>query len=173
MESSGSTGIQRRRGRSPENPLTRRDILIDAGTILRVLAAHSVGYIVIGGLAVQAHGHPRTTQDLDIIPEPTNENRARLLAALAELGARPVGGQAPAQISIPDSGSLELDTDFGGVDVHVSPPGAAPYPEMRARAMVIELDGEVAVAGLDDLIAMKRASGRPIDRGDIIALTEP
>jgi hypothetical protein len=29
------------------------------------------------------------------------------------------------------------------------------------------------VAGLDDLIAMKRASGGPIDRSDIVALTEP
>jgi len=29
------------------------------------------------------------------------------------------------------------------------------------------------VAGRDDLIAMKRASGRPVDRGDVIALTRP
>lgn len=43
----------------------------------------------------------------------------------------------------------------------------------RARALVIELDVPVAVASRDDLIAMKRASGRAIDRSDIIALTEP
>jgi hypothetical protein len=38
---------------------------------------------------------------------------------------------------------------------------------------VLELDVPVVVAGRDDLIAMKRASDRPIDRSDIIALTEP
>lgn len=58
--------------------MTRREIPIDAMAILRVLAAHGVEYVVIGGLAVQAHGHPRTTQDLDLVPKPTAENRARL-----------------------------------------------------------------------------------------------
>jgi len=37
----------------------------------------------------------------------------------------------------------------------------------------LELDVTVLVAGRDDLIAMKRASGRPIDRSDLLALTEP
>jgi hypothetical protein len=153
--------------------VTRRDIPIDAAAILRVLAAHQVDYVVIGGLAVQAHGHPRTTQDLDLVPEPTPENQRRLLAALTELGAREVGGRASRPVSIPETGVLELDTDAGGIDVHAAPPGAAPYPELRARALVIDLDVPVAVAGRDDLIAMKRTSGRPIDRSDIIALTEP
>jgi hypothetical protein len=153
--------------------VTRREIPIDAAAILRVLAAHQVDYVLIGGLAVQAHGHPRTTQDLDLVPEPTPENRERLLAALTELGARPVAGRAPSPVSIPEAGVLELDTDAGGIDVHAAPPGAAPYPELRARALMIELDVPIAVAGRDDLIAMKRASGRPIDRSDIIALTEP
>jgi hypothetical protein len=153
--------------------VTRREVPLDAATLLRVLAAHRVNYVVIGGLAVQAHGHPRTTQDLDLVPEPTPDNRARLLAALLELGARPVGARAPAKFSIPETGVLELDTDAGGVDIHAAPPGATPYTELRKRAMVIELDVPVAVAGLDDLIAMKRASGRPIDRSDIVALTEP
>lgn len=152
--------------------MTRREIPIDAVAIFRVLAGHRVEYVVIGGLAVQAHGHPRTTQDLDLIPEPTPENCARLLAALSELGARPVGAHAPTSVSIPEAGVLELDTDAGGVDVHVAPAGAAPYAALRERALVIQLEVPVPVAGRDDLIAMKRASARPIDRSDIIALTE-
>jgi hypothetical protein len=153
--------------------VTRREIPIDAVAILRVLAAHRVEYVVIGGLVVQAHGHPRTTQDIDLVPEPTDENRRRLLAALLELRARPVGARVPGTIEIPETGVLELDTDAGGVDIHAAPPGAASYAELRERAMVIDLDVPVAVVGRDDLIAMKRASGRPIDRSDITALTGP
>jgi len=39
--------------------------------------------------------------------------------------------------------------------------------------MVIDLEVPVPIVSLDDLIAMKRARGSPIDRGDIVALTEP
>ena len=50
--------------------MTRREVPLEASAILRELADHAVDYIVIGGLAVQAHGHTRTTQDLDIVPNP-------------------------------------------------------------------------------------------------------
>ena len=153
--------------------MTRRDIPLDAAAILATLAAHEVRYVVIGGLAVQAHGHPRTTQNLDLFPEPTTENLQRLGAALEALNARPVGASKPTAIEIPATGVLELDTHAGGVDVHVSPPGAASYAALRSGALELQLDHSVAVASLDDLIAMKLASGRPIDRGDIGALTEP
>lgn len=67
---------------------------------------------------------------------------------------------------------VALDTDAGGIDVHFRPPGAAPYADLRRRALKLDVLGlTVAVAGKDDLIAMKRALGRPIDRGDVIALT--
>jgi hypothetical protein len=153
--------------------VTRRETPLDAGAIFRSLAEHNVGYVVIGGLAVQAHGHARTTQDLDLVPEPSRANLARLRAALAELGARRIGGTGRETIELPAAGVVELDTDAGGVDVHMDPPGAAPFAELRSRALELQLDVLVPVAGLDDLIAMKRASGRPIDRGDIVVLTEP
>jgi hypothetical protein len=146
---------------------------LDAAAILRALAQHQVDYVVIGGLAVQAYGHTRTTQDVDIVPAPDPANLARLEAALAEIGARAVGAGVSASVRVPDSGVLELDTDVGGVDIHRDPPGAPPYPELKAHALLLELEVSVAVAGRDDLIAMKYASGRPIDRGDILALTEP
>jgi hypothetical protein len=155
--------------------MTRREIPLDATTILRVLSKNSVDYVVIGGVAVQAHGHTRTTQDLDIFPEPSRGNLRRLERALAELQARPLGRapHGPENLEPADQGVQELDTDAGGIDIHFHPPGAASYEDVRERALELQVAGvELAVAGRDDLIAMKRASGRPIDRGDIIALTE-
>ena len=150
------------------------ELPLDARAILQALAAQAVDYVVIGGIAVQAHGHPRTTQDLDLVPDPDPGNLGRLVAALKMLRARPVGETEASEIALPAAGVVELDTDAGGVDIHLNPPGAASYPELRARALKLDLgDVRVAVAGRDDLIAMKRASGRPVDRGDVLALTEP
>lgn len=157
--------------------MTRREIPLDAARMLQVLFEHEVCYAVIGGLAVQAHGHTRTTQDVDIVPDPDPENLARLAGALRALGARAAGETAAwpgnrLRTALAAYDVLSLDTDVGGLDVHARPPGAAPYAELRARALVLEVAGvTVAIAGRDDLIAMKRASGRPVDRGDIIALT--
>jgi hypothetical protein len=150
---------------------------LDAARILHTLFEADVAYVVIGGLAVQAYGHTRTTQDVDVVPDPDPANLKRLANALDALGAREAGQgrvlDASALVErFAASAVVSMDTDAGGVDVHLSPPGAAPYPELAARALVIEVGGvRVAIAGRDDLIAMKRASGRPIDRGDVIALT--
>jgi hypothetical protein len=155
--------------------MTRREVPLDAGRILEELAAHGVEYTLIGGLAVQAHGHTRTTQDVDLVPARDPANLQRLAAALSSLRARPAGRPhrtPPRSLDLGSRPVTSLDTDAGGVDVHLAPPGAASYEALRRRALVIELRGlEIPVASLDDLIAMKQASGRPIDRGDVIALT--
>lgn len=157
--------------------MTRREIPLDGARILQALFEYGVSYVVIGGLAVQAHGHTRTTQDVDLVPDPDPENLERLADALHALGARAAGGTETwtrnrLRRSLVDCEVLSLDTGPGGVDVHMHPPGAAPYGALRARALEIEVARvTVAIAGRDDLIAMKRASGRPIDRGDVIALT--
>jgi len=134
-------------------------------------------YILIGGLAVQAHGHVRTTQDVNILPDPEPSNLERLATALRALDARG-GGADSSQFAlsaqaIAAAGTLSLDTRAGGLDIHLRPPGAKPYEQLRARTLDLEVAGElVAIAGLDDLIAMKRAAGRPLDRSDVLALTE-
>lgn len=67
-----------------------------------------------------------------------------------------------------------LTTRHGELHVLRDVPGAAPYPALRARALVTEL-GEgvpVAIVSVDDLIAMKQATARPGDIEDIAALNE-
>lgn len=153
--------------------MTRRETPLRAADILVALADHDVDLIVIGGLAVQAHGHVRTTQDVDVFPSPDRSNLERLSLALRSLGARLEGDDEPINAErIADASTLTLDSRAGGIDIHLSPPGAGAYEAVRARALEIEVAGvRVAVAGKDDLIAMKRAAGRPLDRGDIVAIT--
>jgi hypothetical protein len=52
--------------------------------LVGVLARHDVDYVLIGGVALQAHGHVRTTQDLDVIAAWTPENMRRLADALRD-----------------------------------------------------------------------------------------
>ena len=62
---------------------------LDLRELLATLDRHAVDYTVIGGVAVQVHGHRRTTKDLDVIVAPNPRNVLRLAAALTELDAHP------------------------------------------------------------------------------------
>lgn len=156
---------------TPEPPL-------DAERILRALAEHQVEYVLIGGLAVQTHGHVRTTNDADLIPEPDPANLDRLAAALRSLDARPLNpGVENTEITgatLPTATIWQFETRDGGVDVIHDAPGAGPFQELSERALRVQLgDVEVPVVGLDDLIRMKLARGRPLDLADVAALTDP
>jgi len=132
--------------------VTQSEAPFDAERILRALAEHGVDYVLIGGLAVQTHGHVRTTIDADLIPAPDPANLERLAAALRSL----------------DPGVLGL------VDVVHEVPGGRPYFELSERALHVQLgEIDVPVVDLDDLIQMKLARGRPADLADVAALTDP
>jgi hypothetical protein len=150
---------------------------LDPERIFAVLDAHRVEYVVIGGLAVQVHGHVRMTSDVDLIPAPALRNLERLAAALTELDARvlnPGGEQLEIDAhTLPRVTLWQLSTPHGDIDVLHDAPGAAPFSQLRERALVIAVgDNSIPIAGRDDLIRMKRASGRPVDLADIAALTE-
>lgn len=151
----------------------------DVERILRSLAEHGVDYVVVGGLAVQTHGHTRTTFDIDIYPRPSRANLERLAAALNELCSRVLNKDSEGlEISasmLPRATMWQFDSAHGAIDVLHDAPGAPAYEQLRAGALEVRLaaDLTVPVAGLDDLISMKRASGRASDLDDLAALTEP
>lgn len=152
----------------------------DFERILATLSRHGVDFIVAGGVAVVAHGVPRLTLDLDIIPAPGSANMGRLAAALGELNARAFDNrrrELPLDLSHPEGlalGNYFLLTDAGGLDLLNGPrPDLKRYRRLAARALTVPAAGsEVMVLGRDDLIAMKREAGRDKDLRDIAALTE-
>jgi len=155
----------------PDSPL-------DAERILRALAEHGVEYVLIGGLAVQTHGHVRTTNDADLIPAPDPANLERLAAALRALDARVLNpGEEDTAVDakmLPRATMWQFVTRDGGIDVVHEVPGGRPYGELSDRALHVPLgDIDVPVVDLDDLIQMKLARGRPVDIADVAALTDP
>jgi hypothetical protein len=151
---------------------------LDAQKILEELTRQGVDYVLVGGMAVQTHGSTRMTNDIDLIPAPDPPNLARLASALNALDARVLNpGHEDVKIDarmLPRATIWQLATPHGDIDVLHDAPGAAPYEELRERAMVISLDtAKVPVVGRDDLIRMKLARGRPVDKADVAALTDP
>ena len=156
----------------------------DPAEMLAVLDANRVQFVGIGGVAVQAWGHQRTTRDLDLLISPAPENLARLAEALRALGAELYTHPADSErLTLPADAEFlarktcwNLFTSAGGLDLWVGTrdlTGArGNYDQLEARATRVKLaNATVAVIGKDDLIALKLAAGRERDLDDVAALT--
>ena len=145
----------------------------DPDRILRALNAHGVDFVVIGGLAGNIRGTADVTNDLDVCYAREGANLGKLATALKELDATlrvagPVDGPLPFQLDaavLRMGDSFTFSTKAGDLDILGTPSGTAGYRDLIQGASRFELgDGLVVdVAGLDDLIRMKRAARRPKD----------
>jgi len=68
-------------------------------------------------------------------------------------------------------GNFTFTTDAGDLDILTEPAGAPDYEALERTAQPMDLGGsQILVASIDDLIAMKRAAGRPKDRIELEVL---
>ena len=128
------------------------------------LISHKVQYLVIGGVASIAYGVPRMTLDVDILIRPTLDNARALLAAFEEAGMGTATLIGPEEML---SHEVTIFQDRLRVDVQTSTPGID-FDQANARYKVLTVQGvELRLVSLEDLIASKRAAGRPQDLEDL------
>jgi hypothetical protein len=145
------------------------DAEFDAYRLLWELNDRGVRYVVIGAVAARALGSPLMTADLDVCYARDDANHEALAAMLQRVHARLRGTEPglPFRLdakTIARGDSFTFQTDFGAFDILGTPSGTSGYEDLVRNAVRIDLDGlAVLVAGIDDLIRMKRAAGRPKD----------
>lgn len=153
--------------------------------LVQALNDAAVPYIVVGGLAVNAHGYGRFTQDVDLVVrlEPTHVRS--LFAALAGLGYHPLVPVTAAGFADPDQRArwvvekgmtvLNFQSDEHRetpVDVFATEP--FDFQIEHSRALVVELGPGLPMRILDRqaLIKLKRDTGRPQDLADAAELEQ-
>jgi hypothetical protein len=146
----------------------------DLRALLELLHEKEVRFIVIGGVAVAAHGYVRGTEDLDLVPDPDPENLGRLTEALTDLGSTLPTVKGRRFDSATDGGvirrggNVTADTDFGGLDVVQRARGVPSYTQLAEDAVESDLLGiPVRVCSLARLREMKETQGRAEDKADL------
>lgn len=151
---------------------------------LQVIAGHlhdaHVRYIMVGGMAVVAHGYGRMTFDIDIVIKLDRQNVLLAFSALAKAGYRPRVPITPEQFAdassrealIKEKGMMVLnlwsdqyrDT---AVDIFVSEPFDFDSAEKSALCESLEDGTPVRFANIQTLIQMKKRAGREKDLDDV------
>ena len=146
----------------------------EAIQILQAFEREGVRYVLVGSMAMAAHGLVRATRDMDFFVSPDAENVERLKRALKavfagdpnldQISADDLGGDYPAVEYVPPHGAYSLD-------ILARLGEAFRYEELEAAE--IEVDGvSIRVATPRMLYRMKRDTVRPQDRVDAEAIRQ-
>ena len=141
----------------------------DYGGLIAALTKARVEFIIVGGVAANAHGSARFTQDVDVVYSRSRDNLDRIERALARLEPYPRG--APAGLPFDWSSetlhrglNFTLTTSIGSLDLLGEIVGGGSFDDLLAHSSVMRIFGrDVRVLDLDALIRAKRAAGRPKD----------
>lgn len=137
----------------------------DYRDMLSALSEEGAEFLVVGALALAAHGLPRATGDIDIWVRASQANAERVWRALRRFGA-PTRDLAPEDLAAPDV-VFQIGVAPRRIDLLTSIDGVT-FDEAWPERMIVELEGLfLPVIGRAQLIRNKRASGRPKDLADL------
>jgi hypothetical protein len=137
----------------------------DLREFIELLNSASVEYAIVGGWALGFHGHPRYTQDIDILIRATPQNAGRVENAIQRFGFGSLG--LAASDFLVSGQIIQLGQPPNRIDLLTSLTGVG-ADEIWDSIAPGELDGvPVFFLSRSMLIKNKNATGRPRDRADV------
>jgi hypothetical protein len=142
----------------------------DYKEFLRLLRAHGVEYLLIGGWAVGYHGYPRATYDLDVWIALSPANADRVVKALAEFGFD--GTELSPDLFLQPNKIVRMGIEPVRIEVMTSISGVEFDECYRERLETTLKDIPVSLINLRHLKINKQASGRLKDLADLEQLSK-
>ncbi|MCY7376890.1 MAG: hypothetical protein LH472_13100 [Pyrinomonadaceae bacterium] len=133
------------------------------------MVKQTVEFVIVGGVAIIAHGVPYATFDLDFCYARTAGNLRKIVAALAGFNPRLRGFPKDLPFvwderTLQNGTNFTLQSDIGDIDLLGEVAGVGAYKEVFADSIIVRLfDYQVRILSLNDLIKAKKAAGRPKD----------
>jgi hypothetical protein len=140
------------------------DLHPDFKDLLAEFARSGVKYVVVGGYAVSYHGRPRATKDLDLLVSGLDDNLVRLAHALTAFGAPANVVEGARQLAPTDV--VYMGTPPVRVDLLRTADGIDTEAAIGRAELASIDDLSIPILAFEDLIANKRAAGRPQDLAD-------
>ncbi|HHJ51008.1 MAG TPA: hypothetical protein ENJ88_08940 [Phaeodactylibacter sp.] len=136
----------------------------DFKEFIELLNEHDVKYLIIGGYAVNFHGYPRYTRDIDFWLWMTESNIKKLMQAIKDFGF----GSLRLEIEdfMDPENIIQLGYEPYRIDLLVDVNGID-FEECYQKRVKARLDGtDVNFLSLQDLIEAKKKAGRLQDLAD-------
>jgi hypothetical protein len=141
-------------------------MLRDQRDLLSAFNAEGVEYLIVGGHAVNAHGVPRLTKDLDVFISGSEKNGERVFRALVRFGA-PLQGLSPADFAGHEDDVFQIGVEPNRIDILQSISGVD-FGGAWERKVFFEVEEGLTAPflAIDDVIANKLEVGRIQDLAD-------
>jgi hypothetical protein len=143
----------------------------DFQEFLRSFVGHDVRFLIVGGYALAAHGHPRYTKDLDVWVWADPGNAQRVVDALEEFG---FGGLGLTAADFEEPGVVvQLGREPQRIDILTFATGLV-FDAAYEHRVLVDVGGlHVPFISVDDLRTNKLATGRLRDQADAADLPPP
>lgn len=146
--------------------------------ILREFQKQKVKYVLVGGIAVNLLGFLRSTADMDILVEMSNNNLRKVVTILKKKGYQVKQPVDPMEIANEKTRqdwihnkhmkafNFYKEDELKEVDIIIESP--VPYEEAKKNTLKIRIGNMILpIISIDNLVKMKKNTGRSVDKFDI------